>query len=89
MTPVGSQRINALARIYEGAIMKVTGWYSADQTPVRVGFYERWYVYGLYLHYWDGEFWRFSQESNPHWRQRADNPYPVWRGLAAPPKEQA
>lgn len=68
--------------------MKLTGWYSADQKPVRIGWYQRWFTDGLYYHYWDGEFWRANVSAGPHWRQLNDTPYPVWRGLAEPLKGQ-
>ena len=58
-----------------------TGWYSADQKPTRIGWYERWFTDGLFMHYWNGEFWSHSIDGVAHWRQFADSPYPVWRGL--------
>ena len=58
-----------------------TGWFSGDIAPVHVGYYERYYVDGLYLHYWDGKAWKHDHkpETPEHWRQVGD--YPAWRGL--------
>ncbi len=49
--------------------MKRTKWFSGDETPARVGVYERKYEYGedigdgfdVLLSYWDGESWGFTQ----------------------------
>ena len=58
-----------------------TAWFSGDIAPVHVGYYERYYVDGLYLHYWDGACWKHDNKPDtaPHWRQVGD--YPAWRGL--------
>lgn len=59
-----------------------TAWYAPGTHPVRRGYYERNYVDGIYLHYWDGKVWRSSKDSrHPHWRQVND--YPMWRGLVS------
>lgn len=60
--------------------LKRTPWYPQGTHPVRRGYYERIYTDGIYLHYWDGKFWRHEKTSpQPHWRQVND--YPLWRGL--------
>lgn len=62
---------------------RMTPWMPAHDRPVRPGWYERHYMDGIFRHYWDGQFWRFSPSSNKHWRQ-CDLEYPMWRGLAQP-----
>lgn len=60
-----------------------TGWYKGDQTPIRVGPYERQYPAPagsdfIYLSYWDGKCWNGSRyrESVPSHFQELP-----WRGL--------
>ena len=66
--------------------MKLTPWYPPRTHPSRIGYYDRKYSDGVYRHYWNGEYWAQSEHSAPHWRQVND--YPVWRGLAEPPREE-
>lgn len=73
--------------------MKLTGWYSGDQKPARVGVYERDYKPVLGMHdvnyaYWNGETWgmgAYDRETakwyHRAYSQRGSAGLP-WRGIA-------
>lgn len=63
-----------------------TLWYPSGTHPAHVGYYERQYCDGVYLHYWDDKVWRSDKHSAPHWRQVND--YPTWRGLRRAPSTE-
>lgn len=70
--------------------MKLTGWYSGDQKPARVGVYERLYDknHGIKLYcFWDGAHFSIGYLSpnacaNRLKSQAAPDQYFPWRGVA-------
>ena len=56
-----------------------TPWFAGDTHPVRVGWFERIFIDGVFRHYWDGQMWLIDKGGEPHWRQIGE--YPAWRGL--------
>lgn len=62
--------------------MKLTGWYSGDQKPVRVGVYQQTNGnFRLGYQYWDGKLWR-------SWCKTPEDAYRVREGLPAAPVYQ-
>ena len=57
----------------------VTDWFCGEVAPVHIGFYQRYFVDGVFMQFWDGATWRGRKNGVPHWRQVGD--YPAWRGL--------
>lgn len=68
--------------------MKLTGWYSGEQKPARVGVYQRKGQYSIMYCYWNGRNWRvgfpnkkdaFFWADSPCVSMHEDLP---WRGVA-------
>lgn len=67
--------------------MKLTGWYSGNQKPVRKGVYERYYKFIKHRVYckWNGEFWFSpSYSANEAILSKFESVYQdlPWQGLA-------
>ena len=64
--------------------LRLTGWYSGEQKPVRKGVYERDYTIGNSFSYFDGLDWMFfceSVELASKERNRSFTQNHPWRGI--------
>lgn len=64
-------------------LTRTTPWFPKGTRPVRIGYYERCFVDGIFMNWWDGRRWLVEKGGTPHWRNWQD--YPQWRGLEVNP----